>query len=157
MELTCNDMRSLYDHFKGVPDARRAKGRKHGIANVLALAAGATLSGMRGYKDIWVWASTLSQANRSRFRCRFRNGRREVPSLTVIRNVMIQAGPEVLDRAINNWLAAHYGDAQESIAVDGKTMRGAVVDCEGQQVHVMSAVGHDSKHCYTQKKSVRCR
>ena len=149
MELTCNDMRSLYDHFTGVPDVRRAKGRKHNLANVLALAAGATLSGMRGYKDIWVWASTLSQASRTRFRCRFRNRRREVPSLTVIRNVMIQVGPEALDRAINNWLAEHYGDAHESIAVDGKTMRGAVVDNEGQQVHVMSAVGHDSKHCYT--------
>ena len=136
---------------------RRAKGRKHKLANVLALAAGATLSGMRGYKDIWVWASTLSQASRTRFRCRFRNRRREVPSLTVIRNVMIQVGPEALDRALNNWLAEHYGDAHESIAVDGKTMRGAVVDNEGQQVHVMSAVGHGSKHCYTQKKSARCR
>ena len=152
MELTHNDMRSLYDHFTGVPDVRRAKGRKHNLANVLALAAGATLSGMRGYKDIWVWASTLSEASRTRFRCRFRNRRREVPSLTVIRNVMIQVGPEALDRALNNWLAEHYGDAHESIAVDGKTMRGAVVDNEGQQVHVMSAVGHGSKHCYTQKK-----
>ena len=144
MELTHNDMRSLYDHFTGVPDVRRAKGRKHKLANVLALAAGATLSGMRGYKDIWVWASTLSEASRTRFRCRFRN-------------VMIQVGPEALDRALNNWLAEHYGDAHESIAVDGKTMRGAVVDNEGQQVHVMSAVGHGSKHCYTQKKSARWR
>ena len=41
-------MRSLHDHFRGVPDLRRAKGRKHGIANVLALVAGATLSDMRG-------------------------------------------------------------------------------------------------------------
>ena len=78
--------------------------RKHKLANVLALAAGATLSGMRGYKDIWVWASTLSEASRTRFRCRFRNRRREVPSLTVIRNVMIQVGPEALDRALNSWL-----------------------------------------------------
>ena len=92
--MTRNDMRSLHDHFKGVPDVRRVKGRKHGIANVLALAAAATLSGMRGYKDIWVWASTLSQANRARFRCRFRNGYRKVPSLTVIRNVVMQVGPE---------------------------------------------------------------
>ena len=30
-------------------------------------------------------------------------------------------------------------------------MRGVVVDSEGQQVHVMSAVGHVSKHCYVQK------
>ena len=105
MELTHNDMRSLYDHFTGVPDVRRAKGRKHKLANVLALAAGATLSGMRGYKDIWVWASTLSEASRTRFRCRFRNRRREVPSLTVIRNVMIQVGRKPwTGRSTTGWL-----------------------------------------------------
>ena len=34
--MTRNDMRSLYDHFKGVPDVRRVKGCKHGIVNALA-------------------------------------------------------------------------------------------------------------------------
>ena len=92
--MTRNDMRSLHDHFKSVSDVCRVKGRKHGIANVLALAAGATLSGMRGDKDIWVWASTLSQANRARFRCWLHNGYSEVPLLTVIRNVVMQLGPE---------------------------------------------------------------
>ena len=29
--MTRNDIRSLHDHFKGVPDVRRVKGYKHGI------------------------------------------------------------------------------------------------------------------------------
>jgi hypothetical protein len=40
-------------------------------------------------------------------------------------------------------------------AVDGKTMCNAIDD-EGHQTHVMSAVGHQSAVCYTQKKSVLC-
>ena len=54
-KMTFNDMRFLHDHFKGVPDVRRLKGREHGIANVLPLAAGATLSGMwrlQGYLGV---------------------------------------------------------------------------------------------------------
>ena len=35
--MTRNDMRSLHDHFKGVPDVRRVKGCKHGSLNALAL------------------------------------------------------------------------------------------------------------------------
>ena len=42
-KMTRNDMRSLHDHFKGVPDVRRVKGCKHGIVNALALATGVTL------------------------------------------------------------------------------------------------------------------
>jgi len=40
----------------------------------------------------------------------------------------------------------------EALAMDGKTMKHAI-DEAGQQAHIMSVVGHDSKTCYTQKKS----
>ena len=38
------------------------------------------------------------------------------------------------------------------LAVDGKTMRGAV-DADGVQTHVMGVVGHDSRKSYAKKKS----
>ena len=40
----------------------------------------------------------------------------------------------------------------ESLAIDGKTMCNAIDD-QGYQTHIMSAIGHQSKACYTQKKS----
>ena len=155
MKLTANQMLSLYDFFKGIDDPRRTQGRKHHLANVLSRAAGAVLCGMRGYKDITLWAHSLSDLARSRFRCRKRNGRYEVPSRTVIRNALIGVDPEQLDQALNAW-NAQYGCQDESLAIDGKTMCNAIDD-KGKQTHIMSAIGHDSGHCYTQKKSAHCR
>jgi hypothetical protein len=42
------------------------------------------------------------------------------------------------------------------LAIDGKTMCNAIDD-QDKQTHIMSAIGHDSGHCYTQKKSAHCR
>ena len=39
--------------------------------------------------------------------------------------------------------------------MDGKTMKNAL-DEAGHQTHIMSVVGHESKRCYAQKKSVPC-
>jgi len=39
--------------------------------------------------------------------------------------------------------------------MDGKTMKNAL-DEAGQQTHIMSVVGHESKQCYAQKKWGPC-
>lgn len=150
MKLTADQMLSLYDFFKGIDDPRRAQGKKHHLPNVLSLAAAAVLCGMRGYKDISLWAESLGQNARSRFRCRKRNGKYEVPSLTVIRRALISVDPTQLDQALYAW-NAQYGLMDESLAIDGKTMCNAI-DHEGRQTHIMSAIGHQSGHCYAQKK-----
>lgn len=150
MKLTAEQMLSLYDFFKQIDDPRRAQGKKHALPNVLSLAAAAVLCGMRGYKDISLWVQSLGQKARSRFRCRKRNGQYEVPSLTVIRRALIGVAPEQIDQALNAW-NAQYGAIDESLAIDGKTMCHALDD-QGKQTHIMSAIGHQSGHCYTQKK-----
>ena len=150
MKLTADQMLSLYDFFRNIDDPRRAQGKKHQLATILSLAAAAILCGMRGYKDIALWAQSLGNRARSRFRCRKRNGDYEVPSRTVIRNALIGVDPEQLDRALNAW-NAQYGSLDESLAIDGKTMCNAIDD-KGKQTHVMSVIGHQSGHCYTQKK-----
>ena len=155
MKLTADQMLSLYEFFKGIDDPRRAQGRKHHLANVLSLSAAAVLCGMRGYKDISLWVQSLSDLARSRFRCRKRNGRYEVPSRTVIRNALIGVDPQQLDQALNAW-NAQYGSLDESLAIDGKTMCSAIDD-EHEQTHIMSVIGHRSGRCYTQKKSAHCR
>jgi len=152
MKLTATQMLSLYDYFHEIDDPRRAQGKKHHMPVILSLAAAAILCGMRGYKDISIWVQSLGQKARSRFRCRKRNGKYEVPSLSVIRTALINIKPEQLDQALSNW-NAQYAPIDESLAIDGKTMCNAI-DEEGRQIHIMSAVGHQSGHCYTQKKSV---
>ncbi len=135
MKLTNDDYKSLMDYFEDeVDDFRRGQGKRHKLACVLALAAAAILSGARGYKDIWLWCDELSQSNRRHFRCRIVKGERLVPSITVLRNVMINVGPEALQRAISGFCGHHFGIAGEPIALDGKVLRGSN-DADGRQVH----------------------
>jgi hypothetical protein len=47
--LSAQQMESLPDFFVNIPDHRRAQGKRHKLATVLAIATAATLCGMRGY------------------------------------------------------------------------------------------------------------
>jgi hypothetical protein len=152
--LSAEQMRSLPACFADVPDPRRAQGRRHPLPVVLAIAAGAVLCGARGYKAIAAWAEDLGQAARARFRCRYRNGRYEVPSRTRIRDVLTRVDPDALDRALLGWNAQHAA-VDEGLALDGKTMR-AAIDADGDQTHILGVVGHQTQRCHTQKKSPPC-
>ncbi len=148
--LSAAQMQSLPTFFSQIPDPRRAQGRRHGLSTVLGIAAGAVLCGMRGYHAMADWAQSLGQKARERFGCRRQGGRYVVPSEFVLRNVLIRVQPADLDRAVQGWNHVH-AQQDETLAIDGKTMRNAL-DAEGQQTHVMSVVGHHSQICYTQKK-----
>ena len=75
MTLSAAQMRSLPTFFfQGIDDPRRRQGRRHALSTVLALAAAATLCGMRGYKAISEWVDDLSPRVLQRFRVRRRNG-----------------------------------------------------------------------------------
>ena len=152
MQLNAAQMNSLPHCFVDIPDPRRAQGRRHRLPVVLGLSAGAMLCGMRGYKAIADWALGLGQAARARFGCRRDNGRYQVPSEFVIRDCLVRIEPGALDRALAAWSQA-WGIADEALAIDGKTMKNAV-DPHGRQTHVMSVIGHESRHCLAQKKSV---
>jgi hypothetical protein len=152
MKLTAEQMRSLPGFFREIKDPRRAQGQRHRIHVVLAIAAGAILCGMRGYKAISDWTQALSPRMRERFGCRFQKGKRIVPSESTIRDVLIRVEPVELDQALQQW-NAQYGAIDESLAIDGKTMCNAI-DENGKQTHIMSTIGHQSNQCYTQKKSV---
>jgi hypothetical protein len=148
--LTAAQMRSLPEFFAEIPDPRRAQGRRHRLSVVLAIAAAATLCGMRGYKAISDWAKSLGAKGRERFGCRRQDGRYVVPSEYIMRDVLIRIDPAALDRALQRWNAL-YGQPDETLAIDGKTLRNAVDD-EGHQTHVMSLIGHETKACYAQEK-----
>ena len=185
--ISADTMRSLPDCFADIDDPRRRQGRRHPLPVVLAIAAGATLCGARGYRAMAEWAEDLSPRARERFRCRHRNRRYEVPSEFVIRDVLVRVGPDQLDRALQRFHAAS-GDADDAIAIDGKTMRNAIhtddaeaeaearagngdgarADGDAQpaagkiganryQVHVLGAVGQCSGVTHTPKKSTASR
>jgi len=153
--LTADQMRSLPAFFSDIPDPRRRQGQRHSLATLLAMATGATLCGMEGYKAISGWAQDLGPKARERFGCRRRNGVRQVPSRTTFRETLIRVDPDGLDRALQGW-SAQFAVEDEGLAIDGKTMCNAI-DEDGRQTHILGAVGHESGTCHTQKKSALCR
>lgn len=153
MKLSAPQMQSLYEFFLGIPDPRRAQGRRHSLPTVLAIACAATLCGMRGYKAMADWAQSLGVKARARFRCRRVNGRYVVPSESIIRDVLVRVDPAHLNRALQHYHQA-FAPQDTVLAIDGKTMCNAR-DPNGQQTHVMGVIGHHTKTCYTQKKSAR--
>ncbi|MDQ6950389.1 MAG: ISAs1 family transposase [Mariprofundales bacterium] len=150
MMLPVRHMQALPDFFIDITDPRRGQGRRHSLPTVLSISVAATLCGAKGYKGISDWANSLGQKALVNFRCRKKNGKRVVPSLSIIRNVMVGVDPDDLDAALQRWTAI-YSKKDDSLAIDGKTMRGAVAE-NGRQVHIMSAIGHHSQDCYAQKK-----
>jgi len=154
MMLKAQQMESLPSFFAHIPDPRRTQGRRHRLATVLAIAAGASLCGMRGYRAIADWAKSLGKNARRRFGCRYAKNRYIVPSEYIIRDLLIRVDPVHLDRALQHWNQT-YAQQDESLAIDGKTMCNAIDD-QGYQTHILSVVGHQSKTCYTQKKWEPC-
>ena len=125
MKLSAEHMQALPDFFRPIPDPRRAQGRRHPMASVLAIATAAVLCGARGYKAIADWAKALSPQALARFRCRYRDGHYQRPSASIIRDVLIRVDPLALDQALQLW-SAHYGALDESLAIDGKALRNAI-------------------------------
>ena len=96
------------------------------------------------------WVCDLSPAMLRHFRCRRVNGAYERPSIYCLRNAIVKVAPEELDAALRAWFSAH-GHDDASLAIDGKTMKGAV-DEAGRQVHILGACGHETAIAWGQKK-----
>jgi hypothetical protein len=129
-----------------VEDPRKPKGRQYRIEFVLAIAVVAALAGARNYAEIARHAADMPQDLLRRigsewdwFRLRYR-----WPSWSVFRSVLAGIGGDEMDRKAGQWLFAHArrgGEGKWEIALDGKVMRGAWNDEDGQ-LTLFSAMIH---------------
>jgi predicted transposase YbfD/YdcC len=137
----------LLRRFGAVSDGRGEQGRDHPVAVVLTLCAAAVLGGMRSFTGIAGWvldvpAEVLARLYARPARC---------PSKTTLWRVLTGADAAAVDAVVGAWLLAQAtaraarqrdpGAALVAVAVDGKTVRGAV-DAEGAQMHLMAAATH---------------
>ena len=108
-------MNALPDYFASIADPRRAQGRRHRLTTVLSIAAAAMLCGRTTYKAMAEWAASLGQKARKRFKCYYHHNQKtfQVPSETIIRNVLIRVDPDELDAAVNRW-NQQFSQADES-------------------------------------------
>ncbi len=132
----------------GLTDPRKSRGVRHRLVTVLAAAVCAVLAGARSYVAIAEWAHDLPLSVRVRLGIG-----RWAPSESTIRRILQALDADELDRAVSAWLAARAADRAaathpggsgkppRSIAVDGKTARGAR-HLGGQAVHLFAALDH---------------
>lgn len=154
----------LLQRFAGVSDGRCDQGRIHPVAAVLTLCAAAVVAGMGSFTAIAGWVADVPMA----LLAGLYRGRAARPSKATIWRVVTGADAAAVDAVICAWLAEQAatrdnavgsdrgGDpdpacddvmrdadhaALVAIAVDGKTIRGAV-DAQGNQTHLLAAATH---------------
>ncbi|MGH8897652.1 MAG: ISAs1 family transposase [Egibacteraceae bacterium] len=132
-----------------LPDARKRRGIRHRQASVLAIAAAAVLAGARSYTAIGEYAAELSQDVLARLEARRHpvTGRYTAPDESTLRRALQRVDPDALDAAIGGWLAdqaaaGHVNGEALAVAVDGKSLRGAV-QADGRPVHLFAAMIHN--------------
>ena len=139
VRLSTKQLEALRHCLQALPDCRHRRGVRHRYACVLTIALGAVLGGARSYLAIAEWAQDLTQNQLKRLRARYnrRTARFEPPSESTLRRVLQETDAQHVDAAFGQWLMDHT-DKADAVAIDGKTLKGAVRE-DGTQVHLLSA------------------
>lgn len=131
----------LFSVFATCTDGRKARGLRHPLQSILAVAACAVLAGQRSFIAIEEWARDQSKEQLKRLGCRYG---RPPPERTFRRVLKHGVDAEELDEKLGLWVAKHQPMLKGmGVAIDSKTLRGSR-DGEKKGVHLLSAVVHGS-------------
>lgn len=151
------DCGRLLGLFELVPDPRCARGIRHRLPGVLAVAAAAVLSGCRSVLAIAEWAAEAPQSVLAALGARYdrRDGRWRAPCEDTFRRVLSAVDAAAVDQVTGIFLTGRAGPgapgrgwrergqpAGPVLAVDGKTVRGARRP-DGRCLHLLAAMPHD--------------
>ena len=135
-----------------LPEHRHARGIRHTVSSIIAVAVVATLSGAKSYRGIGEAAADLPQEVLARLRCKFHPVRRCYipPAENTIRTALQQVDGDALDTVIGAWisdqdltqrLASRDQAGLVGIAVDGKWLRGTAQHA-GEQIKLFAGLLH---------------
>jgi len=148
---------TLMDVFQGVPDPRKARGKRYPWSYVLALIGAALASGQQTAHAIAHWVILYGPELLERLQ----PPRSSMPSESTIRRALHGIDICILERRLTG--LAHYlaatgskqgtvkteaGQVLQGQALDGKELRG--VRAHGQKLHLLSLVQHESGRTLTQ-------
>ncbi len=114
--------RELLAALSAVPDPRDARGLRHRLPVILAVALSAVLSGARSFAAIGEWAADASAEVLDALGV---DG--APPGESTIRRTLQRLSGDELDTGLGGWLAARtrVPGLRRALAVDGKTLRGS--------------------------------
>lgn len=127
------DLRALFD---AIPDPRVQRTRRHRLTDVLVLVLLGTIVGCEG----WDETVRFSQDHEAELRevLVLSGG---IPSADTLRRVMAALDPKALGEVLTTWTTALCDTfAGKQIAIDGKSIRGAIEASNGEgALHVVNA------------------
>lgn len=112
--------RSLLAAFAEVPDPRKPRGRRHPLPAVLALSTAAMLSGARSLYAIAQWGrlQPLAVVEALGFT------RQQTPCVATLHLTFKALSAPAFEAALARWAQGQLGDGWETVALDGKALRG---------------------------------
>lgn len=132
---------ALIDVFSEIPDFRQAKGKRHPLKAILALATAAMLCGYRSYSAIAEWGRYYGQdlAGALGFT------HQKTPCASTLHTIFRGLDKQMFEAELGSWADAvmKQTPAQEleSASVDGKSLRGSQKQ-GAPSAHLLSAVSH---------------
>ena len=136
-------LRSLFEYLREVPEYRSARGVRHALASVLAIAVAAKLAGAQGPTAMAEFAARLDQRQLAAVRA-FRSpttGRLTPPSRASLHRILSALDPDALDAAIRRFTAACQ-PATGALALDGKAAPAHRRDGPDEERMVLAAIRH---------------
>lgn len=131
------DISSLLEMFDRVRDPRKSRGKIYKLSFILAVSLVATLAGASGFRQIRDQAADMPQSLLQKLGGPWSFFRRMFghPSERTIRRVLENIDAAELDRMVGTWLrsaARRVADGVLALALDGKVLKGAWTDANGQ-------------------------
>jgi predicted transposase YbfD/YdcC len=134
----------LVEYIAALPDPRKARGKRHPLVAMVALAVAATLCGYRSYSAIAEWGRTYG-AEISRA---LGFTREQTPCAATFHHLFRRLDRQALETGLGRWvqqvlaaLPATDPPTVPGVALDGKSLRGSRKQ-GAPLTHLLSAVSH---------------
>lgn len=133
--------------FEDLKDPREARGRRHLLGDIVAIAICAVICGA----EEWSTMAEFGQAKEKWFR-QFLDLPFGVPCADTFRRVFAALDPQGFERCFMAWIAGLAGKSKgKLVAVDGKTLRRSVDRANGKAaIHMVSAWVSANGMCFGQ-------
>ena len=137
------ELRSLHAFLRDMPDFRKARGRRYGLACYATLMVAARLAGYRGVAAFGEFAARLDQDQLAAAGAFFSpsRGRYTAPATSTFHYILSSLPPDALDRALGAW-TRQRSDGAAPVALDGKDVRGASKQTADGRRMLVAAVEH---------------
>lgn len=130
---------ALIDVFSSIPDSRQAKGKRHPLKAILALAVAATLCGSRSYSAIAEWGRNYG-ADLARA---LGFTHQKTPCASTLHTIFRLLDKQMFEQMLGSWAELVTGQSLskelEATAIDGKSLRGSQKQ-GAAGAHLLSAV-----------------